>query len=240
MTSDNTLRILTVGAHPDDIEFGCGGVLIKEAAAGSEIFLVLTSRGEAGTSGTPEIRESETMAAARLLNADNRISYLDFGGDGKQQDNSENAIQLARLIRDQRPDCVLAPLPTENQHPDHAVVGRVARTACRLARYGGLSDLQSQPPHKTGSLWFYAVTPGIALQDISPVRFDISEWIDKWKQLMECHQSQVTNRQYIDLQISRARQFGLLSGCDYAAELWPNDPPLINRIAQLATTSRTF
>ena len=50
-------RILAVGAHPDDVEFACGGVLLTEAARGSELFLCVCSRGESGTNGTPEERE---------------------------------------------------------------------------------------------------------------------------------------------------------------------------------------
>ncbi len=48
-----------VGAHPDDLEFGCGGVLLAEAARGSEISLCICSRGEAGSNGTPDEREAE-------------------------------------------------------------------------------------------------------------------------------------------------------------------------------------
>ena len=57
--SDSKLRILGVGAHPDDLEFGCGGVLLAEAARGSEISLCICSRGEAGSNGTPNEREAE-------------------------------------------------------------------------------------------------------------------------------------------------------------------------------------
>ncbi|MFN2509733.1 MAG: PIG-L family deacetylase, partial [Chthoniobacterales bacterium] len=48
------LRILAIGAHPDDIEFGCGGILLGEAARGSEIFLCVCSRGESSSNGTPD------------------------------------------------------------------------------------------------------------------------------------------------------------------------------------------
>ena len=50
-------RILAVGAHPDDVEFACGGVLLTEAARGSKLFLCVCSRGESGTNGTPDERE---------------------------------------------------------------------------------------------------------------------------------------------------------------------------------------
>ena len=77
--SDSKLRILAVGAHPDDLEFGCGGVLLAEAARGSEISLCICSRGEAGSNGTPNEREAEARSAAQILGA--KIDFLELGGD---------------------------------------------------------------------------------------------------------------------------------------------------------------
>ncbi len=75
--TDSKLRILAVGAHPDDIEFGCGGILLGAAARGSEIALCLCSRGEAGSNGTPDEREAEARHAAGFLGA--TITFLEFG-----------------------------------------------------------------------------------------------------------------------------------------------------------------
>jgi LmbE family N-acetylglucosaminyl deacetylase len=232
-----TLRILAVGAHPDDIEFGCGGVLLIEAAAGAEITLVITSRGEAGSSGTPAQREAESLAAAELLGAATRLSILDFGGDGQQRDCPENAIQLARQIRKCMPTMVLAPVPESNQHPDHTVVGAVTRNACRLARYGGLESLQGLAPHEISSLWYYAIAP---TTKEGAVYVDITVVAEKWKALMECHATQVKSRNYLDLQFARARQAGLLAGCEYALALWPNDPPVLDRLSRLPRGARAF
>ena len=51
--------LLVVGAHPDDIEFGMGGVVVAESKAGRPVHLVVGSHGESGTHGTPEQREDE-------------------------------------------------------------------------------------------------------------------------------------------------------------------------------------
>lgn len=234
---NDALRILAVGAHPDDIEFGCGGVLLNETVAGAEITLAITSRGEAGSSGTPTEREAESRAAAEMLGAATRLSFLDFGGDGQQRDCPENAIQLAQLIRKCKPAIVLAPVPESNQHPDHSVVGAVARNACRLARYGGLKSLSDLAPHEIGSLWFYAIGPttkdGAIYVDISPVA-------EQWKMLMACHATQLKSRNYLDLQFARARQAGLLAVCEYAQALWPNDPPVVDRLSRLPRGARAF
>src|SRR6202453_1006336 len=73
------VNLLAIGAHPDDIEFGCAPVLIKEIQKGNQVKLLVLSLGEAGTSGTPQIRERESRDAAAKMGA--AIEFLDFGGD---------------------------------------------------------------------------------------------------------------------------------------------------------------
>lgn len=233
-------RLLVIGAHPDDIEFGCGAVLLKEHAAGAAIRCVITSRGEAGSNGTPAERESEARAAAARIGKAVELEFLDFGGDGTQRDAPENALQLAREIRGYRPTLVLAPTTGPNQHPDHAVVGSLTRTACRLARFGGLSALRDLAPHAIGSLWYYAITPTAAESRTGAVYIDISDQVEAWKELMACHATQMRTREYLDLQITRARQLGLEAGCAHAIALWPNDPPLIERLSDVPASARGF
>lgn len=149
--------MLAFGAHPDDIEFGCGGVIAKEIARGIKATLVVCSRGESGTNGTPEQRTVEAEAAAKFLGAE--IEWMDLGGDAHFERNVAHAMAISSVIRRIRPGTVLAPSVVENQHPDHAVLGNLVRDAARLARYGGVKELQDQPPHAIGQLWYYAVTP---------------------------------------------------------------------------------
>lgn len=234
------LRILAVGAHPDDIEFGAGGILLQEHDAGAEIFMVVTSKGESGSYGTPEIRVAETTHAASMVGARDHLTFLDFGGDGKQSSSAENIIQLARLIREVKPDIVLAPTLTANQHPDHAVVGGVCRDACRIARYGGFAELADLPVHGVDSLWFYAITPALDLSMSGCILVDISQVYERWIEMMDCHQSQTQSRSYIDLQSSRSRQLGLMAGCNQAIALWPNDPPVLSTIQSVSHTARGF
>ena len=100
-----------MGAHPDDIEFGCAPVLIKEIQKGNQVKLLVLSRGEAGTSGTPEIRERESRSAAARMGA--AIEFMDFGGDCNLQYTPENRLRIAREIRIFRPSIVLAPQPVK-------------------------------------------------------------------------------------------------------------------------------
>ncbi|MDQ8194172.1 PIG-L family deacetylase [Coraliomargarita sp. SDUM461004] len=234
------LKLLAIGAHPDDLEFGMGAVLLKEFAQGTEIAMVVTSKGEAGSAGTPVIREAETRAAAKMLGASERLSFLDFGGDGLQTASPENSVQLARIIREFRPDIICAPSLSTNQHPDHCAVGNAARNACRLARYGGLAALAGLPSHSVSSLWFYSITAHEDNPLSTATLIDVSEMAESWQQLMACHASQVSQRAYIELQLSRAQQLGSMAGCKYAMALWPNDPPVIQTLGQLQRTARAF
>ena len=233
-------NLLAIGAHPDDIEFGMGGVLLKEVSEGAQLSIVITSKGEAGSSGTPNQREAEARSAAATLKATERLTFLDFGGDGQQVASAQNTIALARIIRETKPSMVFAPIPLPNQHPDHLVVGEVARNACRLARFGGLSPLKALPVHAVDSLWFYSLTASSDASLSSAVLVDISIVVELWKELMECHRTQISSRNYLDLQLARARQLGLMAGCPYAMALWPNDPPVLQRIGLLNRTARGF
>lgn len=236
----NSNRLLVFGAHPDDIEFGCGAVLLKEHAAGSALRYVITSRGESGSNGTPDEREKEARAAAKLIGKEVEIEFLDFGGDGTQIDTPGNALKLARHIRDFRPALLLAPTLSPNQHPDHAVVGGLARTAGRLARYGGLDGIGDLAPHSVGSLWYYAITPPSNGARAGAVYVDVSDQVEAWRRLMECHATQMRTRNYADLQIARARQLGLEAGCGHAVALWPNDPPVVGRPGDWPVAARAL
>lgn len=230
------MNILAVGPHPDDIEFGCAPVLIKEIKRGSHVKMLVLSRGEAGTSGTPDVREQEARSAAKLMGAD--IAFLDFGGDCHIEDSPKNRFAIAAEIRMERPDIVLAPNPVENQHPDHVQVGRMVRDACRLARYGGLSELRAWPVHKIGCLLFYNIT--VHVGQIPDLMIDISDVGSEWEAAMRCHQSQVTSKRYLDLQLTAARALGLVAGVDMATGLFLNDPILVNDLSSVIRSARAF
>ncbi len=227
-----------MGAHPDDIEFGCGGVLLAEGARGAEVALLVCSCGEAGTNGTPAEREKEAKAAAGLLGAS--IEFLDFGGDAHLEPRKEHALALARRIRALRPHVLLAPTDTVHQHPDHAVVAQICRDAARLARYGGVAELRDLPSHAVSHAFAYAITPGAEPTDRRAIRVDISAHFDRWVTLMECHASQLRTRRYVELQIARARQLGLESGVEYAMALLPSDSFFVGSLRELPASVRLF
>jgi bacillithiol biosynthesis deacetylase BshB1 len=229
------MNILAIGPHPDDIEFGCAPILIKEARKGNQVNLLILSRGEAGSAGTPEGRQQESREAARLMGA--TVDFLDFGGDCHLQYTPANAFRIAAEIRKFKPAIVLAPHPQENQHPDHAVAGKLVRDACRLARYGGLQELKSTPVHRIGNLFFYNITQHLQKPDLV---VDISDVVVEWEAVMNCHQSQVSSKAYIELQKTGARLLGLTIGTEYAVGLLANDPVRLETISDVKLSSRSF
>ena len=140
--------LLAFGAHPDDIEFGCGGVVARETQAGRPAHFVICSRGESATHGTPARRTSEAGRAARLLGA--TLEFIELDGDASLEPRAAHALRLAAIIRRVRPGIVFAPSLVENQHPDHPRLGRLVRDAARLARYGGVARLRAGRPTPSG------------------------------------------------------------------------------------------
>ncbi len=236
----DTAPLLVFGAHPDDIEFGCGGVVARESRAGRPVHLVVCSRGEAGTMGTPEIREAESRAAAAILGAS--LEFIALDGDARLRSCAEHATSLAGVIRRVRPSVVLAPSLSENQHPDHAQLGRLVRDAARLARYGGIAELKALQPHSIKSLFYYALTLEAEPRDISAVLYDVSDedTLASWVSAMEAHASQVRARPYVDMQLTRARMRGLSAGIGHAIALFPADPIVVDRLESVAAAARWF
>ncbi|MGB0369792.1 MAG: PIG-L family deacetylase [Opitutales bacterium] len=232
--------ILAVGAHPDDLEFGCGGILLKSVGGGARVHCVVTSLGESGSAGTPELRKVEAQEAAQMLGHASGPQFLDFGGDGMQIASKENVLKIARIIREVKPTHVLAPTVVKNQHPDHVVVGEAVREACRLARYGGLAVLKDLPVHRVEVLGYYTITSSEERPSGTRMCIDVSEVFDDWQKLMACHQTQVSARGYIELINARARQLGMAAGAEYAQEIYLNDPPLVEGFETIERTLRSF
>jgi N-acetylglucosamine malate deacetylase 1 len=236
----NRSTILAFGPHPDDIEFACGAVIAKATRAGQTAHLVVCSRGESGSFGTPEVRVKEAEKAAEVLRS--TIEFVELDGDAHLEIRAAHAIKLASLLRRVRPQMVLAPSLVENQHPDHWRLGKLVRDAARLARYGGLEELRDQAPHKIGQLFYYAVSPDAEPRDITPIMVDVSapEIVADWKASMEAHASQTNARNYVELQLTRARMHGLRAGVGHAVALFPNDPLVIDSLAVFVGGANRF
>ncbi len=232
--------LLAFGAHPDDVEFGCGGIVVRETRAGRAAHLVVCSRGESGSQGTPAQRSAEAKRSAALLGA--TLEFAELDGDARLEVRPAHALRLAEIIRRVRPAAVLAPSLAGNQHPDHPRLGRLVRDACRIARYGGVAELRPLPAHAVSQLFFYAVTPEAEPAGALPVLIDLSApgIVAAWTAAMEAHASQARARPYVELQLARARVQGLRAGVEYAQPLFPADPLLFDSLAALGPSARRF
>jgi LmbE family N-acetylglucosaminyl deacetylase len=232
--------LLVFGAHPDDIEFGCGGIVASETQGGRAAHLVVCSRGEAATHGTPRQRTAEARKAAAILGA--TLEFVVLDGDALLEHRVEHSLKLAGIIRRLRPGIILAPSLLENQHPDHPRLGRIVRDAARLARYGALARLRDRPAHSIGQLFYYSSGPGAEQEGSQPVLIDISapSVLRAWTAAMKAHATQIRTRDYPDLQLARARVHGLTAGVSHAQPLYPADPPVFDSLAPLGRGARQF
>ena len=125
MSSENRYDLIAIGAHPDDVEVGTGGVLLKMAQMGYRTGIIYLTKGEMGTGGTPEIRARESLTAAQIMKTD-LLETLDLG-DTKLVDTPENRNIVAELIRKYQPTLLLAPWPRGG----HGKRGFARRPSCR-------------------------------------------------------------------------------------------------------------
>ena len=144
------LDILAIAAHRDDVEQTCGGTLLKMAQLGYRTGILDLTRGEMGTRGSAEDREREAAEAARILQVAWR-GALDIP-DGRVENNFENKLKVARVLREQRPRVVILPY-WKGRHPDHYTASTLGYEACFLA---GLAKIavgrQSSAASKSSAL----------------------------------------------------------------------------------------
>ena len=135
-------RALAIGAHPDDIEFGCGATLAKWAEAGCEASLLVCTDGSKGTwdanadiAALVERRRREQSEAARRLGATGEVRFLGEV-DGELEVTMALRSRMARIIRELRPEVVLGhdPFKRWRLHPDHRAAGFLCMDAVVAAR----------------------------------------------------------------------------------------------------------
>ncbi|MGA8037591.1 MAG: bacillithiol biosynthesis deacetylase BshB1 [Candidatus Acidiferrales bacterium] len=124
------LDLLVIAAHPDDAELTSGGTLLKMADAGYSTGILDLTRGETGTRGTPETREKEAQAAAKLLNV--KVRRNAGLPDAKLRVTDEFKVKVAEIIRELEPHTVILPY-WEGRHPDHSNGAALGYEACFIA-----------------------------------------------------------------------------------------------------------
>jgi bacillithiol biosynthesis deacetylase BshB1 len=223
--------ILAISAHPDDLELGCGGTILRSVNQGQTVGMVDLTRGEMGTRGTPEVRKREAEAAAKVLGAAFR-AQLDFG-DGGLRTTREEELELIRLLRDTRPSVVIAPYP-EERHPDHARTGRLVTDA---SFYAGLRMIETgQKAHRPNTVIYFMqniVRRPSFVMDISATFERKMEAIRSYKSQFHDPQSaepmtRLSKASFLAMIEGRARHYGWMIGADYGEPFFTLQPPRVD------------
>ncbi|BBJ27808.1 PIG-L deacetylase family protein [Athalassotoga saccharophila] len=176
--------ILAIGPHPDDVEIGCSGFILKAKSAGYQSQIVVVTDGQAGLSGSQEMRIKEATESAMFLTGKEPIFLHE--NDGLLDDTLELRTKIANLIRTFRPKIVISPF-NKDKHPDHVVLSDITRKAIFMAR-SNIKALENVR-HQIQVHLEMILDPISAGQD-EKVIIDLSDvWNDKLKSL-DFHRSQ--------------------------------------------------
>lgn len=223
--AEETVRVLVVAAHPDDPEFACGGTSARWADEGKEIYYLVCTRGNKGSSDLEmtsdrliRIREEEQREAAKAIGA-REVTFLDFA-DGELAPTFAFREAIVREIRRVRPWIVITHDPTvvytagHINHPDHRAVG----TATLDSVYPTARDRLNYPEHESANLLPHKVKEVYLWGAAAPnVWVDISCSIDRKVEALRCHVSQVGKaEQLAERMRDRAKQVGEPQGIPLA------------------------
>lgn len=175
------LDIIAFGAHPDDVEIGIGGTLIKHAAMGYKCGIVDLTAGEMGSNGTPEVRRGEALKAAEIMGMAVRDCLA--LPDARLTVEEATLRPLIELIRRYRPQVVLGPYH-KDRHPDHLRASQLVREAAHLA---GLWKYPADgEPYRPPVVAQYL----LAVYDEPTVVVDISRYYERKMGALCAHESQ--------------------------------------------------
>jgi LmbE family N-acetylglucosaminyl deacetylase len=168
-------RALAVGAHADDVEFGCGATLAKWAAAGCEVSYVICTDGSKGSWDPEEdvdvlvaTRQDEQRTAAKTLGATGDVVFLG-AIDGELENDVQRRSALARCIREVRPDVLLGHDPWKRWrlHPDHRAAGFLTVDAVVAARDPHFLREHGLAHHRPSTLLLFEADEPDHVEDVS-------------------------------------------------------------------------
>ena len=218
------IDVLAIGAHPDDVEFGCGGTLLKLISEGKKVVIIDLTQGELGTRGTAETRANEATNAAELLGLAARENLkMD---DGFLNNGREYQMRIVEMIRKYKPEIVFCNA-WDDRHPDHAKGAKLASDACFLAglrkintEYNGQNQEAWRPKHIFHYIQWKNIQPEFVV--------DISDFMDKKMEVCKAYKTQLFNpeskdpithtatKDFLESITYRAQDLGRLSGVTYA------------------------
>ncbi len=216
--------ILAIGAHPDDVELGCGGTLAKLISEGKKVAVIDLTQGELGTRGTNLTRAEEAKNASEILGISARENLK--MKDGFLLNIEEHKMQIVKMIRKYQPEIVFANA-VEDRHPDHAKASKLVSDACFLS---GLIKIETEldgenqktwrPKHVFHYIQWKHITPDFVV--------DISQFMNKKIEACLTYKTQFYNpdskepmtpiatKDFLESLTYRAQDLGRLSGVEFA------------------------
>ncbi len=236
------LDILTIGAHPDDVELGCGATIAKEVAQGKKVGILDLTRGELGTRGTAETRAAEAKEAARILGVAVREN-LAFA-DGFFVNDKTHQLEVIKIIRKYQPDIVICNA-VDDRHIDHGKGSKLVSDACFLSGLikieTSLGDGVSQKPWRPKQVYHF-----IQWKNLEPdVAVDVSGYIDTKMASVIAYRTQfydanskepetpISSKNFTDSILYRARDLGRLVGVEYAEGFTVERYPAVDSLFDL-------
>jgi len=218
------LDILAFGAHPDDVELGCGGTLLGAIAEGKKVGVIDLTKGELGTRGTTSQRLKEAQLASEVMGLTIRENL--GMADGFFLNDKEHQFAIIETIRRFQPTIIFCNAP-EDRHPDH---GRAASLVEEASFLSGLSKIKTthngveQEAWRPTQVFHYiqsrSLTPNFVV--------DISAFMDKKMESILAHSSQfydpnsnepetfISGTAFLEFVKGRAKELGQQIGVQYA------------------------
>ncbi|MBF7090764.1 bacillithiol biosynthesis deacetylase BshB1 [Flavobacterium sp. ALJ2] len=218
------LDILAFGAHPDDVELGCAGTILKEISLGKKVGIVDLTRGELGTRGSAELRDQEAAVAANILGVSVRENLA--MRDGFFVNDETHQLEVIKMIRKYKPEIVLCNA-IDDRHIDHGKGSKLVSDACFLS---GLMKIETTLNGEQQTAWRPKVVYHyIQWKNIEPdFVVDITGFTEKKVESILAYGSQfydanskepatpITSKNFLESLNYRAQDLGRLVGVDFA------------------------
>ena len=218
------LDILAFGAHPDDVELGCAGTILKEVALGKKVGIVDLTRGELGTRGSAEIRDKEAAAAAAILGVSVREN-LAFR-DGFFVNDEAHQLEIIKMIRKYQPEIVLCNA-VDDRHIDHPKGSQLVSDACFLSgviRITTSLDGEEQKAWRPKVVYHYMQWKNLVPDFV----VDITGYVEQKTAAILAYSSQfydpnskepespISSKNFLESLNYRSRDLGRLTGLEHA------------------------
>ena len=235
------LDILAFGAHPDDVELGCAGTILKEISLGKKVGIIDLTRGELGTRGSAEIRDQEANSAAKILGVVAREN-LEMR-DGFFVNDEKHQLEIIKMIRKYQPEIVLCNA-IDDRHIDHGKGSKLVSDACFLS---GLMKIETELDGEKQNAWRpKLVYHYIQWKNIEPdFVVDITGFTDKKIESILAYSSQfydpkskepespISSKNFLESLNYRSRDLGRIAGLEHAEGFTVERHVAVNSLADL-------